>query len=257
MSDGMVHFAVADGIAHLVFDRPQARNALTWPMYDQLAKACAAITADASVRMTVLRGAGGAFIAGTDIAQFTQFASAEDGVAYERHMDEMVAALEALRMPTIAVIEGAAMGAGLVIAAVCDVRIATANAKMGVPIARTVGNCLSIANTARLASAFGVERTRRILMLAELIAADEALACGFLHQVVGPDTVDGAVTSMCQRLLTHAPITMEVSKESLRRLRAAGLPDAEDLVRRTYGSEDFKEGVRAFLKKEQAHWRGK
>ncbi len=257
MSDGTVRYAVADGVATIVFDRPHARNALTWAMYDKLAEACTAIAGDAGVRVTVLRGAGGAFVAGTDIGQFTAFASAEDGVAYERHMDEIVATLEALRMPTVAVIEGPAMGAGLVIAAVSDIRIATTGAKLGVPIARTVGNCLSIANIARLAATLGAERTRRVLLLAELVSAEEALACGFLHQVVAADGVEAAVTSVCARLLSHAPITMEVSKEALRRLRAAGLPGADDLVRRTYGSDDFKDGVKAFLNKQPARWHGK
>jgi enoyl-CoA hydratase/carnithine racemase len=257
MSDGEVHFTVADGVASIVFDRPQARNAMTWAMYDRLADACARIAADTTVRVATLRGAGGNFVAGTDIGQFTSFVSPEDGIAYERRMEAVIAALEALPVPTVAVIEGAAMGGGMMIATVCDIRIAVPGARMGVPIARTLGNCLSMANTARLAAALGTERARRVLLLADEISADEALACGFVARIAAPEAIEEAVTTVCRRLAANAPITMRVAKESIRRLSAAALPDGDDLVRLTYGSEDFRAGVRAFLAKERPLWRGR
>jgi len=257
VSDGKVHFAAADGIAKIVFDRPLARNAMTWEMYDQLAAACSMIAADSNVRVATFRGVGGAFVAGTDISQFETFASAEDGIAYEQRMESVIAAIEKLQVPTVAVVEGAAMGGGLIITTACDLRIAACDARFGVPIARSIGNCLSIANTARLIAAFGVDRTKRVLLLADSISAEEALACGFVAQVAGPQAIEETVSAVCLRLLSHAPITMQVAKESIRRVRSAALPDGDDLIRLAYGSDDFKTGVRAFLSKEQPHWRGR
>jgi enoyl-CoA hydratase len=154
-------------------------------------------------------------------------------------------------------VEGAAMGGGLILATACDLRIAACDARFGVPIARSVGNCLSIANTARLVTAFGAERTKRMLLLADSISAEEALACGFVAQSAAPEAIEEAVSAVCQRLLSHAPITIRVAKESIRRLCSAGLPDGDDLLRLAYGSDDFKTGVRAFLLKEQPYWRGR
>ncbi len=257
LSDGQVHLAVADGIAKIVFDRPLARNAMTWAMYDQLVSACSRIAADAEVRVATFRGVGGAFVAGTDIRQFQTFASAEDGIAYERRVESVIVAIEKLPVPTIAVVEGAAMGGGLIIATACDLRVAGGDARFGAPIARTVGNCLSVANTARLMKAFGAERTKRLLLLADSISAEEALACGFVTQVVAPEAIEETVIALCQRLLSHAPISMRVAKESIRRVGSAGLPEGDDLIRLAYGSDDFKRGVSAFLSREQPRWRGR
>src|SRR5271156_1221135 len=230
LSDGQVHLAVADGVAKIVFDRPIARNAMTWAMYDQLVTACSNIAADADVRVATFRGVGGAFVAGTDIRQFQTFASAEDGIAYERRVESVITAIETLPVPTIAVVEGAAMGGGLIIATACDLRIAGSDASFGAPIARTVGNCLSVANTARLVNAFGPGRTKRILLLAESISAEEALACGFVTRLVAPQDIEETVIAVCQRLLSHAPISMRVARESIRRLCSAELPEGDDLI---------------------------
>ena len=258
MSDGEVRTSRAGDVVTVTFDRPAARNAMTWQMYERLGEICAELQKDTSVRAVVFRGAGGkAFIAGTDIAQFLKFTSGEDGIAYEEKMEGYLAALEALPMPTVAVIEGFAIGGGLAIAACCDLRIATPGSRFGVPIARTLGNCLSVANYARLVAALGVSRAKKMLLLAENLTADEAMAGGFLLDIVQPEEVDKKVTELCDRLVGHAPITMRVTKESIRRLMLAGLPNGDDLVRETYGSEDFRAGVKAFVEKKPPQWRGK
>jgi enoyl-CoA hydratase/carnithine racemase len=244
-------------IAHVTFDRPQARNAMTWAMYEQLGAICEQLRGNADVRCVVMRGAGGeAFVAGTDIEQFRAFASGEDGVAYERRIDEGIAAIEALPMPTLAVVEGWCVGGGLAIATACDIRIAAPSAKFGVPIARTLGNCLSMANIARLVAAWGKPRVQRMLIGAEIIAAPEAHACGYLAEIVEGD-LDRAAHERAARLAALAPVTQAVSKEALRRLLVHDLPDAQDLIRRAYGSDDFREGVAAFVQKRSPHWRGR
>ena len=257
MSEGTVHLAVQDGVASVTFDRPQARNAMTWAMYEQLGQICRQLQADTSVRVATFRGAGGvAFVAGTDIEQFKAFRSGDDGVAYEQQIDQCIGQLESLRMPTVAVIEGWAIGGGLAIATACDFRIATPASRFGVPIARTLGNCLSAANLARLAAVFGVPRVKRQLMLAEVLAAEEALDCGFLLQIIEIDKVEAALFALCEQLGALAPATQSVTKEGLRRLASQNLPEDEHLIRQCYGSDDFREGVVAFVGKRRPVWRG-
>src|SRR5262249_20240911 len=168
MSDGEVRYVRNGAVATVTFDRPGARNAMTWRMYEQLSEACARMRGEEGLRVAVFRGAGGkSFIAGTDIAQFQAFRSGEDGVAYENKMEGYISAVETLPVPTLAVIEGFAIGGGLAIAAACDLRIATPGSRFGVPIARTLGNCLSVANYARLVAGLGAARAKKMLLLAE------------------------------------------------------------------------------------------
>lgn len=257
MSNGCVTLSVSDGIASILIDRPEARNAMTWSMYDELAQICERIGKDPSVRVATFRGAGGeAFVAGTDIEQFRSFGGGEDGIAYERVIDERIGQIERLPMPTIAIVEGWAIGGGLAIASACDFRIATPNAAFGVPIARTLGNCLSIANTARVVAGFGAARAKRMLLLADTIDATEAKSCGFVTEIVAAADLDARAAALCARLGKHAPVTMRASKEAIRRVVAEGLPDGDDLVRACYGSRDFKIGVDAFLEKTRPEWTG-
>jgi len=257
MSEGRVHYSAANGIATVVFDRPEARNAMTWAMYGALGSACEQIASDETVRVAVFRGAGGAFVAGTDIQQFTSFAGADDGIGYEKRIEAAIGQIEDLPKPIIAVVEGFCVGGGLAIASACDFRIASTSARFGVPIARTLGNCLSVGNVARLVAGFGADRTKRMLMLAEMIGAEEAAACGFVDVLADTGELDAKLDDMCKRLLSHAPITMRAAKEAVRRIRTANLPEGSDLIRAAYGSADFKEGVAAFLTKRPPEWKGR
>ena len=258
MSEGVTRLSIDGAVASVVFDRPAARNAMTWAMYEQLGAICDQLAAQPGIRVVSFRGAGGeAFVAGTDIEQFKQFKDGADGVAYEKRIDGCMAKLDALPMPTVAVIEGWAVGGGLAIATACDIRIATPSARLGVPIARTLGNCLSIANLARLVAAFGRPRVQRMLIGAEILKAEEAQSCGYLAELVAADAIDAAAAALCQRLASLAPVTQAVTKEGLRRLMLQQLPEAEDLIVRSYGSDDFREGVSAFSEKRSPVWRGR
>lgn len=245
-------------IAHVLFDRPAARNAFTWAMYEELDAILAKLSADPDLRAVTLRGAGGkAFVAGSDISQFLDFKGGADGVAYEAKMDRYFERLLAVPAPTIAVIDGWAVGGGLNIAACCDIRIATREARFGTPIARTIGNCVSMQTYARLVSGFGEARAKRMLLLADFIDAEEAMQAGFLSRLVERDELDAALAEVLKKILGNAPLTLRVSKEAMGRIAARDLDPADDLISLIYGSEDFQRGVTAFVNKEKPDWRGR
>jgi enoyl-CoA hydratase/carnithine racemase len=242
-------------VGWVTFNRPAARNAMTFAAYDALHARCEEIDADDEIRVAVLRGAGGkAFVAGTDISEFTAFRGGEDGLAYEARIDRVLARLEEMTTPTIALVQGYAVGGGLGLAGACDLRVCTPDARFGVPIARTLGNCLSMASYARLVALIGAGRTKELIFTARLVGAEEALAAGLVSAIVAPAEIEAHVQALADRLAGHAPITLRVTKEALRRLRDAGLPDGDDLVAETYGSADFRNAVGAFLEKRPPEW---
>jgi enoyl-CoA hydratase/carnithine racemase len=241
-----VRWEVRGPAAWVTFNRPEAHNAMTFEMYEQLFGCCERADSDDEVRVVVLRGAGEqAFVAGTEIRQFLDFSSPEDGLEYERTIDRIVGRLEQVRKPTIALVDGFAMGSGLALSAACDLRICTPAAVFGLPIARTVGNCLSMENYARLAALLGEARVKDIVFTARRVAADEALAIGLATEVV--EDAAARVQELCELLASHAAMTMWATKEALRRLRP--VPDGDDLVREVYGSAEFRERVEAFLRR--------
>jgi len=244
----------------VIFNRPSARNAMTWGMYERLVEVCEEVGRDRSVKAMVLTGAGGrAFVAGTDIAQFRSFTTAQHALDYEARGNHVMRTLETVRVPTIAAIAGACTGGGAGMAACCDIRIASPSARYGFPIARTLGNCLSMQNYARLFALLGPARTKDIILRARLMDAAEMLACGLVSEVV-PDeeALVPRAQELAEQMAEHAPLTMEVTKEALLRIRDRLVPEGadSDLVLKAYLSRDFKEGVEAFLAKRKPEWRG-
>lgn len=242
----------------ITFNRPLARNALTFEMYESLATIChSVIDKSLDVRSLIITGAGDkAFAAGTDISRFRSFSTADDALNYERTMDRVLGVLESVPVPTVAAIRGACTGGGAAIAACCDLRIASADIKYGFPIARTLGNCLSITNLSRLVDLLGAPRTRDILLTSRLIVMPEALSINLVNEVA-TDPLARA-QELCNQMHEHAPLTIAASKEGLRRLRASrdDVP-GDDLIVQCYTSEDFREGMDAFLAKRKPDWRGR
>lgn len=253
-------YEVREGVGYVTFNRPQARNALTFAMYDRLAEICTEAHADRSMRALVLTGAGDkAFAAGTDISQFRAFEKESDALEYEERIDRVMAALDRCRVPTIAAIQGACTGGGAAIAIACDLRIAAKGSRFGFPVARTLGNCLSMQNYARLAALLGAARVKDIVFTARLVEAEEALAVGLIGELLD----DGAALmkraeELARLVASHAPLTMQATKEALRRLRPTFAPgEGDDLVLMCYMSEDFREGMDAFLGKRKPVWKGR
>ncbi|MFD2646246.1 enoyl-CoA hydratase/isomerase family protein [Devosia albogilva] len=257
-ASGNVRLTRDGAVAHVLFDRPEARNAFTWEMYEQLDAICAELSADETVRVVTFRGAGGqAFVAGSDISQFQEFQGGQDGVVYEAKMNRYFRRLLDMPMPTVSIIDGWAVGGGLNIAACCDIRLAAKGAKFGTPIARTIGNCVSMETYARIMGGFGETRAKRMLLLAEFIDADEAFTAGFVTRVAERDEMDAAASEIVDKLLANAPLTLRVSKEAMRRLSPREIDPADDLVSLIYGSEDFRRGVTAFVNKNKPEWVGR
>jgi enoyl-CoA hydratase/carnithine racemase len=250
-------FECNGAVAIATLNRPPARNALTFAMYDGLAEICRKIGPDGPVRALIVTGAGEHFAAGTDIAQFRDFRTEEDALAYERRIAEVLSAIETCAVPTIAAIAGACTGGGAGIAAACDLRLAARSLRFGFPIARTLGNCLSLANHARLAALIGGGRVMDLILTARLMEAEEAKAIGLVSEVLeGREALMARAGELALRLAGHAPLTMRATKEALRRLRA-GRRDGSDLIAQCYMSEDFREGLEAFLAKRPPNWKGR
>src|SRR2546426_797380 len=247
-----------DGIAWLTFNRPEARNAMTFGMYQRLGEICRA--PDPRMKVLILRGAGDkAFVSGTDIAPFRNFKTPKDALAYEATMDGVFDALEDVPVPTIAAIQGACTGGGAGIAAACDLRLGAPSARVGFPIARTLGNTLSMRNHPRLAAPVGVARTKDILFLARLMDAQEMRSPGLLNEITREEGLDTRAVATAPTLLEHAPLTLRAAKEALNRVVRHWAPPGgrDEFVVRNYMSEDFREGVESFLAKRKPRWTGK
>ena len=254
-------FQAAGPIATLTFNRPEARNAMTWEMYDALVAACERVDRDDAIRVLVLRGAGGkAFVAGTDISQFQTFTHRDAGLKYEERLDAVLDRIERVVKPTIAQVQGVAAGGGCAIALVCDLRVATPESTFGIPIARTLGNCLSGATYGRLVDLVGPAAVKDLLFTGRFVDAAEAHALGLVNRIVAAGEIEDAVARLAAEIAANAPLTVRATKEMIRRVLARRrLPAGEDadLVELCYTSEDFREGVAAFLNKRKPKWIGK
>ncbi|GAC1615585.1 MAG: enoyl-CoA hydratase/isomerase family protein [Bradyrhizobium sp.] len=255
--DAELLYEVRDGIGHVTFNRPQARNSLTFNMYERLAAICANAGEDRSLKVLILTGAGDkAFAAGTDINQFRAFKTPQDAIDYETRIDHVLSTIEQCPVPTIAAINGACAGGGAGIAACCDIRIGTATTKFGFPIARTLGNCLSMSNLGRLSALIGAARLKEIIFTARLIEAEEAAGLGLLNEVVADiPALERRAEELARLVSSHAPLTLRSTKQALLRMRPKVRED-EDLILMCYQSRDFREGMDAFLNKRQPQWTG-
>ena len=248
MPSSNVVFDIDGPVATITLARTAAKNALTWEMYDALVEACDAVPGSGA-RAVIIRGSGGAFSAGTDIHQFDEVKTGADGIAYERRIGAVIARVEALDVPTIASVDGPAVGGGCAIAIACDLRVASDAASFGVPVARTLGNCLSVENLARLVDLVGSGAATEMMLTGRLVSADQALEWGLVTKVLPVAELETETLALALDLSRRATSTVVATKAMLRRLRAHRRPAAgacDDLLAACYGSADFREGVAAF-----------
>jgi enoyl-CoA hydratase/carnithine racemase len=246
-------------IALLTFNRPDARNAMTFEMYEALHDACAELDADPRTRVLVLKGAGDrAFASGTDIRQFLDFKTAADALNYEARLTRVLSKLAGMSKPTVAMLQGDAIGGGLFIALACDLRLAAPHARFGVPVARTLGNFLAPLSLALLVAALGPGRARALVLTARLLDAAQAQAAGLVDQIHPAPELEPRARELAASLAELAPLTLAATKEATRRMLAVLTPrDLDDLILSCYLSRDFHEGVRAFLEKRRPDWQGR
>ena len=250
---------VEDGVATITMNRPDRRNALSGAMLEALARVLEECETATDIAAVLLTGSGGAFCAGGDVKGMAEsHATGQpldiDTRIHRQRLSQRNTAGRLYQMPkpTIAAIPGAAAGAGLSLALACDLRIAADTARLGVPVARTLGNCLSVENLARLVDLVGQGRALELMFTGRLVPAAEALAWGLVHRVVPAADLDAETRTLAGELASRATSTLATTKAMLRRLRAARRPapgDCDDLIAACYASADFREGVAAFAAK--------
>ena len=234
---------------------------MTWEMYQALVDACDRVDDDPDIRVLILKGAGGkAFVAGTDIAQFTSFREPDDGIQYEQRIDQVLDRLDRVTKATIAQIQGVAAGGGCAIALTCDLRVATPESSFGIPVARTLGNCLSGTSYSRLVDLLGPSLVKDMLLTGRFVPATEAIGLRMVNRLEAAEDIDRAVHEYASKIAANAPLTVRATKEMIRRILAGRRlqpGEDQDVVTMCYTSDDFREGVAAFVAKRAPRWTGR
>jgi len=246
----------------LIFNRPEVRNAMSSEMEEAISLAIDEIASDDSVRAVVFTGARGdkpAFMAGADMGALSKAADPAEAIALEREAEKLILAIEQLKVPTVAAMSGACVGQGALLASACDVRIATPSLRFGFPIAKTVGNCLSLMNYRRLTAMMGEASTKEMIFSARLLSADDLLASRAIRTIVGDDDIETVAQQIAEDLTKLAPLTLWATRQALLRLRNHTVPDHgdEDLLDACYSSLDMQEAIAAFLAKREPKWLGR
>jgi enoyl-CoA hydratase len=249
-----------DGITEVLFNRPEVRNALTFEMYEKVYEMCEEANRNTKMKAIIFAGAdSSAFASGTDIGLMQGITSGKDGIQYEERIEHVVGMVERCRVPTIAAIAGACTGGGAALATACDLRIGAKTMRFGYPMAKTLGNCLSLPNSARLIFLIGPGRFKELLLTARLMGAEEAHAAGLLNEIVEePVEVLSRARELAALIVRNAPLTIWAAKEAVRRIhQSLQSTDFTDVIERCYASDDFRQGVDSFINKKSPEWLGK
>jgi enoyl-CoA hydratase len=248
-----------NGIAEVKFNRPEVRNALTFEMYEVVYNLCVEANETEEIRAIIFAGVdSSAFASGTDISLLQGIRDGKGGIEYEERIERVVGMVERCRVPTIAAIAGACTGGGAALATACDLRIGAKNMRFGYPMAKTLGNCLSLPNSARLIFLIGPSRFKELLLTSRLMGAEEAYGTGLISEVAEPLDVLARAHELALRIAQNAPLTIWAAKEAVRRLHEQ-LQSANftDVIEKCYQSDDFRLGVEGFIKKQTPKWTGR
>ena len=247
-------------IATVTFNRPDKLNALNRAMWAGLGETMRRLSDDTALRCVVLRGAGGkAFAAGADIAEFaTERANARQAKQYGELIHATMQAVAQCRHPTVAMIEGACVGGGLEIAAMCDMRVCGASSRFGVPINK-LGLTMAYGELAGLLALVGRAVTLEILLEGRVFDAEEAYRKRLVNRVVADGQVEAESYALAQRIADGAPLVARWHKQFIERLtvRADIAPEEWDFGFACFDTEDYRTGVKAFLAKTKPEFEGR
>ena len=248
-----------EGIAYLTLNRPEVRNAFNQEMIDEIREALRLMDKDEEIRVLIITGAGKAFQAGADIAELSAM-KPMDLLRWNEGIVRINAALEKLRQPAIAAINGAAMGGGLELAISCTLRVIVESAKMGVPEV-TLGIIPGTGGTQRLPRLIGKGRAAELLLTGEPIDAQEAYRIGLVNKVVPDGQAVEAAEELARKIMANAPIAVEMAKDAIEIGKDLPLENAAQYSQKNcvtcFTTEDMKEGMNAFLEKRKANFKGR
>jgi enoyl-CoA hydratase len=257
----LVETAVTEAVATLTLNRPDARNALSVQMCEDIAVALHGVDLDPEARVVVIRGEGAAFCSGADLA-----AVSDADVDFLPAFEEMLETVARFRLPTIAAVHGAALGGGLQLATVCDFIVATNDAKLGIPSSK-LGILVNFENVQRLVLLAGIAVAKEVLMAGRTYSGEEAARLGLLNRVVAPERLDEEVRALAQELAGLAPLSVQGVKRSIQAIvdhlgaaRSSNpevVAEIDRLVTRAYESEDLQEGLRALSDKRRPRFHGR
>jgi enoyl-CoA hydratase len=253
-----VELAVDGRVATLALARPERRNVLDAETAEALREAAERVAAEEGVRCVLLTGAGDVFAAGADVEEIAA-ASAEQNLAYNARLRAAVDAVAALPVPSIAALNGHAVGGGLELALACTLRVASARARLGVPEAR-LGILPATGGLARLPRLLGPSRAARLLLTGELLSGEEARAAGLVDLAVAPELVREEARGLAERIAAAAPLSVRAIVESLRADELVGIEEAnrrtEERLALLLRSSDRREGAAAFLERREPRFTG-